>query len=1021
MEHPNHPIRKWLIGAAIVVVLIYYGARFATDVMWFRQMQYLGVYLKLVITQVVMSAIAAAIAFLFPYWSLRRARRKVESDDTYIIGSKADDYIDKSMVEEHVDKGILITSVVIGLIFLAGSLHKAMFVLQWYYAEPFGVADPLFNRDVGFFVFKLPLYEWVARSLTSLVLLVTVLTGALYFYEGAIYLGRRSVRVLPHALRHLAALVSVTLILKGITYYLAQFPIVSSQHDLFGGAAYTDVHGMLPVLRVATVLCMLAAIAIQVLTRMDTDVTRAGYVLAGVIGLVIIGKAAYPAVLQYVTVRPRQLTAEKPFIERSIKFTRQAYMLDQINVRDYDIVDQLSAQDLEDNRDTVDSVRLWDHRPLLTAYGQEEQIAPYYAFTDIDLDRYRVNGRLRQVALGTRELYVYGLPAQAQTWVNEHISYTHGYGIAMSPVNEAVGEGMPVYWWSGIPPRRGGGLPQEAMDLKRPAVYFGQHGLPERGGGGTSSRSGMPQANRQTASNATPASVGMMAPSGGGGQQAQPRLGFPEYVLTNTTSPEIDYPSGSMNVQTVYDGADGVPIGGFFRKLAFAIRFKDPVLLLSSEVNADTKLIMYRHILQRANRIFPFIAYDTDPFIFINGSGGLSWIVDTYTYTQRYPYSALHELQPYVSANYARNSVKAVIDAYDGTVVFYQVDANDPIARTFARIFPGLIRPASEMPKDVLQHLRYPRDMFLWQTSALTLYHMEEPEVFYQQEDRWERAQEVFGTRQSSPPDPTSTATTGTSGSVQWERQYMDPYFVLMRPEGRAEVDFMLILPITRYRRPNMASWLSGYWDTQAGLGRMTLYRFPKDSSVYGPMQIESRIDKDPAISQALTLWSGHGSQVIRGNLLAVPLKQTILWVEPIYLQASAEAIPTLQRVVVVFGSKVGGELEKRAGVVMAESFEAALEQAFGKLEGLELDTSPDSAEEVAEPEPFAEPSDIEGQEPPATIEETQAPSIEGETPADTKAMLRSLGQLLDERNRALQDEMETNRRLQELIEQMGQ
>lgn len=1013
MEHHRSPLRRWLLIIVAVVLALYYGARFATDILWFTEVGYLGVFLKLTVTQVILSVVAGVVAFWFPYWNLRRARRKVETDHTYIIGSKADDYIDKTMVEGHVDTGILVTSIVIGLIFLVGSLHKAMFILQWHYAEPFGVVDPLFGRDAGFYIFKLPLYEWVARSLTSLVLIVTLLTAAMYFYEGAVYLGRRSVRVLPHALGHLAILVTATLVLKAVSYYFTQFPLVANQHELFGGASYADVHGLIPMLRVAMVLCVLGAIAVQVLARMDTDVTRVGYVLAGIIAVIVIGKAAYPAVLQYVTVRPRQLTAERPYIESSIKYTREAYMLNQVQVRDYDIEDHLTAEDLAAHRDTIDSVRLWDHRPLLTTYGQEEQIAPYYAFTDIDLDRYRVDGRLRQVALGARELYVYGLPLQAQTWVNEHISYTHGYGVAMSPVNEAVGEGLPVYWWSGIPPRRGGGLPEGCMDLTRPAIYFGQYGWPERGTDGASARSSMPQAGRQTASTGAPPSVGMMAPSGGRGD-AQPRLGYPEYVLTNTSSPEIDYPAGEVNVQTVYSGRAGVPIGGFFRKLLFAIRFKDPMLLLSSEVTADSKLIMNRHILQRANRIFPFIAYDTDPFIFIRDSGGLSWVADSYTYTQRYPYSAINELQPFVRANYARNSIKVVIDAYDGTVDFYQVDENDPITNTFGRIFPGLLKPGSEIPEDVVKHLRYPRDMFVWQTSALSLYHMQDPEVFYQQEDRWERAQEVFGTRQGGAPDPTSTATSGgTTGSTQWVREYMEPYFVLLPPEGRSEVDFMLILPLTRYRRPNMASWLSAYWDTQTGAGRMTLYRFPKDSSVYGPMQIESRIDKDPTISQALTLWSGHGSQVIRGNLLAVPLKKTILWVEPIYIQASAEAIPTLQRVVVVFGSKVGGELEKKAGVVMAESLTAALEQAFGKLEDSGPDTAPEPQEGAPRgvAEPPAEPEDLQ---------EPQVAAPEEEAGADTQTMLRNLAELLQQRNEALEQEMETNRQLQELIERMG-
>jgi hypothetical protein len=569
------------------------------------------------------------------------------------------------------------------------------------------------------------------------------------------------------------------------------------------------------------------------------------------------------------------------------------------------------------------------------------------------------------------------------------------------------------------------------MELTGPALYFGEYGWPEMGLQGVSSRSSAPQSRQMASGGSVPASVGMMAPGGGGGGETQARLGHPDFVLTNTSSPEIDYPAGGENEITVYDGEAGVPIGSFLRKLLFAIRFKDPVLLLSSEITADSKLLMNRHILQRAHRIFPFIAYDTDPYIFVSDDGGLEWILDSYTYTQRYPYSASNDLQPFVRANYARNAVKVVVDAYDGTVDFYRVDPDDPIAKVFDKIFPGVFKPASEMPDDVVRHLRYPRDAFLWQASALQLYHMTEPGIFYQQEDKWERPQEVFGSRQEDAaggpaPNQTTGSVAGPSSSSEWERQFMQPYFVLLPPEGETEVDFMQIMPLTRYRRPNMASWLSAYWDTDAGKGRMNLYVFGKESSVYGPMQIEARIDKDPDISEALTLWSGHGSQVIRGNLLAIPIEKTILWVEPIYIQAATEAIPTLQRVVVVFGSKVGGALEKETGVVMADTFEEALELAFGKLEAIGDDDAipaepPEVIVEPVEEQPIVEPTPPEE---PAETDEPDQPAdepAEPDQPDEARALLQELGRLLDQRNQDLEQEMETNRELQSVIEKMAE
>jgi len=1007
MTQINIPWRKWLVSIAIVLVVVYWLAKLLTEIIWFRQVGYLGIYAKLTVTQVVLSVVIGATAFAATFLSLRYARRK-HADTEHYIGQSAEDFIDKAMIEDHVDRGILVTSLVIAVVFVLGSLGKAMFVLQCWAAEPFGVTDPLFGRDIGFFVFRLPLLDWLMRTLTALALIDTVLLGLLYFYEGKVFLSAKTARLVPHALTHMSTMVAVVLVLKAGTYYFAQFALVWRQHDRFAGASYADAYGQLPLLRICAVLCVLAAIALVVLARRDTDTRRLLYLLGAVVAFCVVGRSGYPKVLQYIRVTPQEATAEGPFIDRSIAATWQAYMLDAMDTREYEIEDKLTLAEANRYPETIDSVRLWDHRPLLATYSQQQQITTYYAFTDIDIDRYHIGGRLRQVALGARELYVYGTPRNAQTWINEHITYTHGYGLAMSPVNDMTREGLPVYWWSGIPPKPGNETIADDMKLTRPGIYFGEFGLPESG-----TRSALPQAGAMAGA-ALPSGIAMMGQSA---QQKRVRLGWPEYVLVGTSHPELDYQSEDGTVPAEYTGQGGVPIGSLWRRLLFAVRFKDPMLLLSREVKGDSRLIMYRHILERIHRVFPFLAMDSDPYLFVDSAGNLEWIADAYTYTTRYPYSTVQPVEGSgVAASYLRNSVKIVVDAYDGTMEFYRVDEADPICRIYDKLFPGLFKPASAMPEDVKAHLRYPRGLFLWQTNALLQYHVRDSALFYGQEDTWQRPTEVFGARadqQAAAPTqgPGGPAPAPAAGpSEDWQTQAMEPYFVLLpRPDGGDKVEFMQVLPMVRVRRPNMASWLAGWWDAEAGKGSCALYEFSRTSSVYGPMQIEARIDKDPAISEQLTWWSRGGSQVIRGNLLAIPIGKTILWVEPLYIQASTESLPTLQKVIVVFGSKsTAGEQESR--VVMADSFREALALALSKSKPPTPDTSGPSAQPAPEaPAPAAEPAR-------SAPEQAVAPSAAPPASTGGKEVINQLADLLDKMEKRRQDEAEEIRQMKELL-----
>lgn len=1011
MDRISLPLRKWLVGIAAAVLLLYLLARVVTEVLWFSQVGFVGIYTKILGSQIALSTVVGLGSFALAYWNLRLARRKPKNPPTErYIGQSADDFIDKSMVEEHVDKGILIASLLVGVIYLLSSLGRARLLLEWSGSQPFGVTDPQFGKDIAFYVFQLPFYGWVLHWLGSVAFLVTVLTAVMHFYENRVFLSPRTLRIIPGARDHLAIAVAVVLVLKAAGYFLEQYALVLSNNPLFFGAGYTDITIRLPILRGLTVLCVVAAALVVILARHDVDMKRVGFVLGGLIAVGLLSRGVNLFV-QGVIVTPDQQNKEAPYIGRAIEATRRAFLLDGIEVRPYEIDDRATLADLEKHEETLDSIRLWDHRPLLSTYAQQEQITNYYAFTDVDVDRYEMHGRLRQVMIAPRELYFAGLPAEAQTWVNQRITYTHGYGIAMSPVNAKTPEGMPQYFWSGIPPKKDAGLVGDSMTLTRPGIYFGEFAIPETAR--EEQRSRMPGPNASMGA-MVPPTAGMMRP---GGKQQEPPVSLQppaEYVLVGTGASgeqnELDYPLGAENQKTAYSGKDGVRVGSAWRKLLFAIRFRDPKLFFTP-LSPDSRVLMHRHIVERAQRICPYLAFDSDPYVIIDDQGGLKWVLDAYTYSNRYPYSGPQQFDYYgwkqsIPVNYVRNSVKVVVDAYDGTVVFYRVDDQDPITACYAKLFPSLFRAGSEMPADVQRHLRFPRSMFLWQTRSLETYHMTDPSVFYTKEDKWARPREVFGIREQASGGaaaaPGAPAGGGGGGNGEgWQSIPSDPYYVLLPEPGTDTLRFMMIMPMVRMSRPNMAAWMGAWWDDATNQGRAALYTFQKDSSIYGPMQVENRIDQDPEISKDLTLWSRGGSQVIRGNLIAVPLEGTILWVEPIYIQGSQEPLPSLKRVVVVFGGRVGSEGASESKVAMADTFDEALRLALAKAG----DKAAADATRAAPPKPV--------QAPPAT-ESDQPSRSTGASEDDT---LGRLDQFLSRSEDRRRQEIEEIKQLRELLQ----
>jgi uncharacterized membrane protein (UPF0182 family) len=584
-----------------------------------------------------------------------------------------------------------------------------------------------------------------------------------------------------------------------------------------------------------------------------------------------------PILVQKFVVKPNELVRESPYIARNIDYTRKAYNLNKIKEVDFDITDKLSAEDIAVHNVAMQNIRIWDERPLLRTYRQIQTIRLYYDFANVDVDRYRINNEYRQVMLAARELVVDQLPPQANTWVNRHLIYTHGYGLAASPVNEVTSEGLPRLFVKDLPPSF-----EPDLRIERPEVYYGEK--------------------------------------------------TDEYVLVRTKTEEFDYPKGDKNVYANYKGRGGVPIKSFSRRLLYALEFLDPQILFTTYLSPESRIMYNRQIGRRVSLIAPFLEYDDDPYLVVSG-GKLYWIQDAYTISDMYPYSSRSYGQfRNKRLNYIRNSVKVTIDAYNGDVSFYVVDEEDPIVKTYLRIFPDLFQPFDEMPTDLKKHVRYPKDLFKIQVGTYTKYHMEDSQVFYNQEDLWQVPDELYGD----------------------SRQEMEPYYIILKLPEEEKEEFLLMLPFTPSKKDNMIGWLAARSDLP-NYGSLLAYKLPKEKLVYGPMQIEARVDQQTDISRELSLWGQRGSRVIRGNLLAIPLSNTFIYVEPVYLEAIQEesapsptgspgpkgfrgskggdrpissqtgksrgaAIPELKRVIVAFGNRL----------VMEENLDAALRNALG-------------------------------------------------------------------------------------------
>ncbi len=693
--------------------------------------------------------------------------------------------------------------------------------LKWRDAVPFGRTDPLFGLDLGFYVFTLPMWNALRDWGLLVVLLSAMIAALVYWGRGAIETDQGPPRLSPAPLRHLSALLAVFFLFKAGDYLLQRYDLLMSNNGVVFGAAYTDVNVRLPLLAALAALSVIGAlISAAAVVRPDLRLPVAAAVLVFAASLI---EWFAPPLVQSYRVKPDELRLESPYIADNISLTRYGFGLDRITAQEFPASGRLTAATMAANKATIQNIRWWDPRPLLQTYRQLQEIRLYYDFHDVDVDRYTLDGDYRQVMLAARELDQSRLPQEAQTWINLHFKFTHGIGLAMSPVNRFDNEGLPVFTVKDIPP-----VSPPDLRIERPAIYFGEK---------TSN-----------------------------------------FIVVGGANKEFDYPKGEDNVYTTYNGAGGVALDSLWRRLLFAWYLGDVKLLISGNVSDASRILFRRLIRDRIRRVAPFLALDRDPYLVIS-DGRLVWLQDAYTTSDALPYS-----QPVTTSgiNYIRNSVKIAVDAYDGTVRLYVADPDDPILRTYQHIFPALFHPLDEMPATLRRHVRYPEDLFVLQASVYSTYHMTDPEVFYNKEDLWSFPQETY-----------------SGQSVQ-----MQPYYTIMRLPGETREELILMLPMVPNNRDNMIAWLAARCDG-AAYGSVIEYRFPKEKLIYGPSQIEARIDQDTTISQQLSLWNQTGSRVIRGNLLVIPIDDSLLYVEPLYLSAENRQLPELKRLIASTGDRV--------------------------------------------------------------------------------------------------------------------
>jgi uncharacterized protein len=846
------PGPKRLKGLVILCVLVAVlgivskGSGWLVEWLWMGEVGYRQVFLRLLSVKILLFAAAALPVFFYLWVNLRIAVRHRHLTVVEMKASGASGLYEFQASPRVLTVSIILFSLVPALGFGIAFASGWDTFIRFLWGGSFGGTDPLFGKDIGFYLFRLPFYETLQGSLTVLTFLALPITFLGYVLTRQIALNPPLV-VNRRMFRHLSVLLVLFIAAWAGGYYLNVFGLLYQKRGVVYGAGYTDFH----VVRVALWImiagsAVLVALILQNMGRMQFKPVLFG--VAGYVALMAILLGIVPAIVQSYIVQPNELAMEKPFLANNIKFTRQAYLLDRIEERPFRGDNNLTLATVSGNQDTLKNIRLWDWKPILQTFKQTQEMRLYYHFYQVDVDRYHLPGEeYRQVMLSGRELSEQVLQ-QARTWVNEHLEFTHGYGLAMAYVSETGENGLPRMVVKDLPPE------SKAIKIDRPAIYYGEN--------------------------------------------------MAGYAIVRSGVEEFDYPRGDKNVYTRYDGTGGIPVGSLWKRMLFAWHLLDSNILVSGYIKPESRIQMYRTVRDRVGRIAPFLSLDPDPYLVVS-QGRLVWIQDGYTISSRYPYS-----EPYSTRlNYIRNSVKAVVDAYNGSVAFYASDPEDPVLKAYARAFPGSFKAFSEMAADLKEHVRYPEDLFRIQADRLTTYHMTDPRVFYNKEDVW-----ALPTQKHSADNQTE----------------MEPYYALIRLPGSEQLQYLLMQPMTPLKKANMVAWMSAACDFP-DYGQLVLYQLPKDRLIYGPMQIEAMIDQEPGVSQQLSLWDQRGSRVIRGNLLVIPIENSFLYVEPVYLVAEQVNIPQLVRVIVAYGNKVS----------MQPTLEEAIRGVFGSVSAPAVSATP--------------------------------------------------------------------------------
>ncbi|HYZ38997.1 MAG TPA: UPF0182 family protein [Stellaceae bacterium] len=839
-----------IIAIAVVMIAVGLLSSLLVNWLWFSSVGYFAVFRTIVVAKTVVFLFVLVASGLC-FWvsgavALRYARRQSPWHSIAFPQGTGSEQALPDLVASLASRStwsylIVAASLVLAFLTATGEFGDWSLALRFIDRVPYGETDPVFGRDIGFYLFALPAYVALTQWLYATLFLSALVAGVVYWLHGDFSFDVAPWQLSPAILVHGSVLLGLFFALKAWSYDLDRYRLLYSDNGVVVGAAYTDIHVNLPILWLLIGLTLGAALASWLNIRWQTYWIP-GTAIAAFLGVLALSLVV-PSLFERFYVKPNELALETPYLRPNIALTQEAYNLRHVIVRPFPVEQNLTLRSLDADRGTIDNVRLWDERPLMDTYAQLQEIRTYYRYYRVNVDRYELGSSYQQVMLSAREIDASLLSQSAQTWVNLHLLFTHGNGVVMSPVTQKTAEGLPIFYESDVPPVASGG-----PAVLQPRIYFGEGSLP--------------------------------------------------YVIVKTAMPEFDYPKGSNNAYTTYDGSAGVVVGSLARRSLFAWHFGDPNILISSYLTPESRILFHRDVQDRIRSIAPFLSLDHNPYVVVSG-GRLYWIQDAYTTSSWFPYSPP---APGTDINYIRNSVKIIVDAYNGSIDFYELDPNDPMLAAYRRIFPGLFKPLNAMPADLRKHIRYPQDLLQIQAEMYRAYHMSAPEVFYNREDLWQ-----------FPRQTSSVGGVEAAGNTP-----MMPYYMIMRLPEEAKPAFFLMVPMVPNRRENMIAWLAAGCDPP-DYGKLIVYEFPKEKQVYGPFQIEARINQNTEISQQISLWNQMGSRVIRGNVLVIPVEHSILYVSPLYLRAETGQLPELKRVIAAYGDRV----------VMADTLPQALAALF--------------------------------------------------------------------------------------------